>query len=62
MTEGQVKRWLGFGQDARRLHPEIIEGMRPVPWPVTSGEQMAAFRVFLRCWPEHEAIFMAPGD
>lgn len=61
MTEGQVKRWLGFPPAERRqLRPEIIEGMRGVPWPMTAGEQMEAFRTFLRCWPEGERTLFAP--
>jgi len=48
MTEPELRQWFGLADDdGRQLFPEIIDGMRDVPAPVTTADQLAAFRVFL---------------
>lgn len=48
MTEPELRQWFGLGaDDDRQLFPEVIDGMRDVPVPVTAADELAAFRVFL---------------
>ena len=48
MTEPEIKQWMQLLPGSAPLNPDLVEGMKDVPYPTTDKEEMAAFRAYLK--------------